>query len=50
MVASAGPNLVEPHLTFIEGMVNQMYEDMGDSPETPKCRRSKVDIEYLSIV
>ena len=44
MAASAGLNLIEPHLTFVEGMVTQIDEDMGDSPETPKCGRSKVDI------
>ena len=42
MVASAGPNLIEPHLTFMEGTVTQMDEDIGDSPETPECVRSKV--------
>ena len=35
----------EPHLTFVEGTVTQMDEDMGDSPETG---RSKVDIKCLS--
>ena len=29
-------------------MVTQMNEDMGDSPETPECGWSKVDIECLS--
>ena len=28
-----GPSLVDPHLTFVEGMVTQMDEDMGDSPD-----------------
>ena len=47
MVASAGPSLIELHLIFMKGTVTQMDEDMGDSPETPECRWSKVDIECL---
>ena len=42
MVASAGLNLVESSL---KGTVTQMNEDMSNSPETPKCGRSKVDIK-----
>ena len=45
MEASAGPNLVEPHLTVVEARVTQMDEDIS---KTPECGRSKVDIECLS--
>ena len=41
MVVSA----VEAHPTFVEEKVNQMDEDMGDSPKTPECGWSKIDIE-----